>query len=172
LAAAAELLGVSPDSLKHSLTTRTRHTRDGPIVSPINVKAAADSRDALAKTIYARMFDWLVDTVNKSIGQDPDAFAVVGVLDIYGFEAFKENDFEQFCINLANEKLQQHFNQHVFKMEQAEYEKEKIDWSYIKFVDNQDVLDLIEKKPFGIIDLLDETCRFQNVSIGSSPVHG
>lgn len=64
----------------------------------------------------------------------------------------------QFCINLANEKLQQHFNQHVFKMEQAEYEREKIDWSYIEFVDNQDVLDLIEGK-MGVLDLLDEQCR-------------
>ena len=80
-----------------------------------------------------------------------------------GFEAFRENDFEQFCINLANEKLQQHFNQHVFKMEQAEYEREAIDWSYITFVDNQDVLDLIEKKPLGILDLLDECCRFPRV---------
>ncbi len=81
-----------------------------------------------------------------------------------GFECFKENDFEQFCINLANEKLQQHFNQHVFKMEQAEYEREKIDWSYIEFVDNQDVLDLIERKPLGILDLLDEQCRFPKAS--------
>lgn len=81
-----------------------------------------------------------------------------------GFECFKENDFEQFCINLANEKLQQHFNQHVFKMEQAEYEREAIDWSYITFVDNQDVLDLIEKKPLGILDLLDEQCKFPRVS--------
>ena len=79
-----------------------------------------------------------------------------------GFECFKENDFEQFCINLANEKLQQHFNQHVFKMEQAEYEREAIDWSYITFVDNQDVLDLIER-PLGILDLLDEQCRFPRV---------
>eukprot|EP00210_Caulerpa_lentillifera_P009028 g8617.t1 len=164
LESASKLLGVDAEALKHSLTTRTRHTRDGPIVSPINVKAASDSRDSLAKTIYSRLFDWLVATVNKSIGQDPNTFAVVGVLDIYGFECFKENDFEQFCINLANEKLQQHFNQHVFKMEQAEYEKEEINWSYITFVDNQDVLDLIEKKPFGIIDLLDETCRFQNAT--------
>ena len=82
-----------------------------------------------------------------------------------GFECFRENDFEQFCINLANEKLQQHFNQHVFKMEQAEYEREAIDWSYITFVDNQDVLDLIER-PLGILDLLDEQCRFPRVSIG------
>ena len=79
-----------------------------------------------------------------------------------GFEQFKENDFEQLCINLANEKLQQHFNQHVFKMEQAEYEREAIDWSYITFVDNQDVLDLIERR-MGILDILDEQCRFPRV---------
>lgn len=70
------------------------------------------------------------------------------------------NCFEQFCINLTNEKLQQHFNQHVFKAEQEEYTKEEIDWSYIEFIDNQDILDLIEKKPGGIIALLDEACMF------------
>ncbi|KAK8473044.1 hypothetical protein PHAVU_001G039301 [Phaseolus vulgaris] len=84
----------------------------------------------------------------------------IGVLDIYGFECFKDNSFEQFCINFANEKLQQHFNEHVFKMEQEEYGKEEINWSYIEFVDNQDVLELIEKKPIGIIALLDEACMF------------
>ncbi|KAK9844720.1 hypothetical protein WJX74_005896 [Apatococcus lobatus] len=160
LEAAARLLGTRPDTLVKALTTRTRQTPDGPIVSPIDVKAAVDNRDSLAKTLYSRLFDWLVDKINRSVGQDPHAVTMVGVLDIYGFECFKENDFEQFCINLANEKLQQHFNQHVFKMEQAEYEREKIDWSYIEFVDNQDVLDLIERKPLGILDLLDEQCRF------------
>lgn len=103
------------------------------------------SRDALAKIVYTRLFDWLVDKINNSIGQDPDSKSLIGVLDIYGFESFKTNSFEQFCINLTNEKLQQHFNQHVFKMEQEEYKKEEIDWSYIEFVDNQDILDLIEK---------------------------
>ena len=98
--------------------------------------------------------------INTSIGQDASSKRFIGVLDIYGFESFKTNSFEQFCINLANEKLQQHFNQHVFKTEQEEYEREAIDWSYIEFVDNQDVLDLIEKRPTGIISLLDEACMF------------
>ncbi|KAK8479860.1 hypothetical protein V6N13_037410 [Hibiscus sabdariffa] len=113
----------------------------------------------------------LVEKINVAIGQDMESKFLIGVLDIYGFEfeSFKTNSFEQFCINLTNEKLQQHFNQvyalapifsslkailnmtdvaicqHVFKMEQEEYEKEQIDWSYIEFVDNQDILDLIEK---------------------------
>ncbi|KAL5064534.1 hypothetical protein RYX36_026271 [Vicia faba] len=96
---------------------------------------------ASQKTIYSRLFDWLVDKINNSIGQDATSKSLIGVLDIYGFESFKSNSFEQFCINFTNEKLQQHFNQHVFKMEQEEYTKEQIDWSYIEFVDNQNVLD-------------------------------
>ncbi|KAL4332548.1 hypothetical protein GQ457_07G039200 [Hibiscus cannabinus] len=99
-----------------------------------------------------------------SVGQDLNSRVQIGVLDIYGFECFKHNSFEQFCINFANEKLQQHFNEHVFKMEQDEYRKEKINWSYIEFIDNQDVLDLIEKvfihETIGIIALLDEACMF------------
>ncbi|KAL6769329.1 MYO1 [Auxenochlorella protothecoides x Auxenochlorella symbiontica] len=159
LEAAAALLGVDAAGLARALTTRTRQTPDGPIVSPLDVGAASDNRDSLAKTAYSRLFDWLVGAVNASIGQDAGAASLIGVLDIYGFEQFACNDFEQFCINLANEKLQQHFNAHVFKQEQAEYEREAIAWSYIEFVDNQDVLDLVEAR-LGILDLLDEACRF------------
>jgi myosin-5 len=158
LSAAAHLLGVDPEALRRALATRTRQTPEGPIVSPQTPRAASDARDALAKVIYARLFDWIVTAVNAAIGRDPNAYASVGVLDIYGFESFATNDLEQFCINLANEKLQQHFNAHVFKQEQAEYELEAIDWSRVEFVDNQDVLDLIEGK-LGVLDLLDETCR-------------
>jgi myosin V len=158
LQAAAHLLGVDPDLLRRALATRTRQTPEGPIVSPQTPRAAADARDALAKVVYSRLFDWIVAAVNRAIGRDPNAHASVGVLDIYGFESFATNDLEQFCINLANEKLQQHFNAHVFKQEQAEYEHEGIDWSRVAFVDNQDVLDLIEGK-LGVLDLLDETCR-------------
>ncbi|XP_022732059.1 myosin-15-like isoform X6 [Durio zibethinus] len=165
---AADLFRCDVDLLLATLSTRTIQTREGSIVKALDCNAAVASRDALAKTVYARLFDWyayvnaclLVDKINMSVGQDLNSHIQIGVLDIYGFECFKHNSFEQFCINFANEKLQQHFNEHVFKMEQDEYRREEINWSYIEFIDNQDVLDLIEKKPIGIISLLDEACMF------------
>ncbi|KAF6152327.1 hypothetical protein GIB67_005981 [Kingdonia uniflora] len=152
----AELLMCDSQSLEDALIKRVMVTPEEVITRTLDPGSALVSRDGLAKTIYSRLFDWLVDKINISIGQDPNSKSIIGVLDIYGFESFKCNSFEQFCINFTNEKLQQHFNQHVFKMEQEEYTKEEINWSYIEFVDNQDVLDLIEKKPGGIIALLDE----------------
>ncbi|KAK7277807.1 hypothetical protein RJT34_22824 [Clitoria ternatea] len=156
----AELLMCDADALEDALCKRVMITPEEVIKRSLDPQSAAISRDGLAKTIYSRLFDWLVDKINNSIGQDPNSKSLIGVLDIYGFESFKTNSFEQFCINFTNEKLQQHFNQHVFKMEQEEYTKEEINWSYIEFVDNQDVLDLLEKKPGGIIALLDEACMF------------
>ncbi|XP_020422959.1 myosin-11 [Prunus persica] len=156
----AELLMCDVDALEDALCKRVMITPEEVIKRSLDPQSAAISRDGLAKTIYSRLFDWLVDKINVSIGQDATSKSLIGVLDIYGFESFKTNSFEQFCINFTNEKLQQHFNQHVFKMEQEEYTKEQIDWSYIEFVDNQDVLDLIEKKPGGIVALLDEACMF------------
>ncbi|GKB65026.1 myosin-6-like protein [Tanacetum coccineum] len=155
-----DLFRCDEKSLEDSLCKRVIVTRGETITKWLYPEAAAISRDALAKVVYSRLFDWLVDRINSSIGQDLDSKYIIGVLDIYGFESFKTNSFEQFCINLTNEKLQQHFNQHVFKMEQEEYTKEEINWSYIEFIDNQDILDLIEKKPGGIIALLDEACMF------------
>uniref|UniRef100_A0A2N9G9D4 Myosin motor domain-containing protein n=1 Tax=Fagus sylvatica TaxID=28930 RepID=A0A2N9G9D4_FAGSY len=156
----SELLMCSAEALEDALCKRVMITPEEVIKRSLDPQSALVSRDGLAKTIYSRLFDWLVDKINVSIGQDPNSKSLIGVLDIYGFESFKTNSFEQFCINFTNEKLQQHFNQHVFKMEQEEYTKEEIDWSYIEFVDNQDVLDLIEKKPGGIVALLDEACMF------------
>ncbi|XP_044391911.1 myosin-6 isoform X1 [Triticum aestivum] len=162
LKTAAELFMCDAKGLEESLCKRVMATRGESITKNLDAKGAALSRDALSRIVYSRLFDWLVNKINSSIGQDPDSKILIGVLDIYGFESFKTNSFEQFCINLTNEKLQQHFNQHVFKMEQEEYTKEEIDWSYIQFVDNQEILDLIEKKPGGIIALLDETCMLRN----------
>ncbi|KAL4297253.1 hypothetical protein GQ457_12G001630 [Hibiscus cannabinus] len=160
LKTAAQLFKCNEKALEDSLVKRVMVTRDESITKSLDPVTAALSRDALAKIVYSKLFDWLVDKINVSIGQDPESKMLIGVLDIYGFESFKINSFEQFCINLTNEKLQQHFNQHVFKMEQEEYKREEIDWSYIEFIDNQDILDLIEKKPGGIIALLDEACMF------------
>ncbi|GAB2293322.1 hypothetical protein Dimus_027524 [Dionaea muscipula] len=160
LTMAAELLRCDAQSLENALIRRVMVTPEEVITMSLDPVNAVGSRDALAKTLYSHLFDWLVEKINVSIGQDPNSKSIIGVLDIYGFESFKFNSFEQFCINFTNEKLQQHFNQHVFKMEQEEYSKEEINWSYIEFIDNQDVLDLIEKKPGGIISLLDEACMF------------
>ncbi|XP_020231511.1 myosin-9 isoform X2 [Cajanus cajan] len=156
----AELLMCDPVALEGALLERVMVTPEEIIKRSLDPLGAAVSRDGLAKMLYSRLFDWLVHKINSSIGQDPSSKCLIGVLDIYGFESFQTNSFEQFCINFTNEKLQQHFNQHVFKMEQEEYTKQGIDWSYLEFVDNQDVLDLIEKKPGGIIALLDEACMF------------
>ncbi|TVU34255.1 hypothetical protein EJB05_16086, partial [Eragrostis curvula] len=150
---AAELLKCDCNNLEKALITRVIVTPEEIITRTLDPASALVSRDALAKTIYSRLFDWIVEKINVSIGQDPNSKQLIGVLDIYGFESFK------LCINYTNEKLQQHFNQHVFKMEQEEYTREEINWSYIEFVDNQDVLDLIEKKG-GLIALLDEACMF------------
>ncbi|KAK9131389.1 hypothetical protein Sjap_011876 [Stephania japonica] len=153
---AANLFMCDVNLLLSALCTRLIQTREGSIVKALDCNAAVASRDALAKTVYARLFDWLVEKINKSVGQDQDSRIQIGVLDIYGFECFTNNSFEQFCINFANEKLQQHFNEHVFKMEQDEYRKEEINWSYIEFIDNQDVLDLIEKVAYQTDSFLDK----------------
>ncbi|XP_035821582.1 myosin-17 isoform X8 [Zea mays] len=157
---AGELLMCDCEKLENALIKREINTPEGVITTTVGPNSATISRDGLAKQIYSRLFDWLVNRINASIGQDPNSNKLIGVLDIYGFESFKTNSFEQLCINFTNEKLQQHFNQNVFKMEQEEYTREQINWSYIEFVDNQDVLDLIERKPGGIIALLDEACMF------------
>jgi len=171
---AAKLLDVSPDALLTALTTRAIETRGERIVKTLDAIAAAESRDAFAKSLYSRLFDWLVAAVNRKIGAIGGGGRTsrsIGILDIYGFECFDRNSFEQLCINLANEKLQQAFNAHVFKGEQAEYAEEGIAWSYVDFVDNQDVLDLLEGcvsngagsksngTQQGVFPLIDEACR-------------
>ena len=127
----------------------------------LNAVAAADGRDALAKAVYAALFDWLVARINASFANTRGAaLTTISILDIYGFEFFERNSFEQLCINYANERLQQQFNRHLFKLEQEEYEREKIDWTKVEFEDNQACLDLIERRPMGVLSLLDEQCAF------------
>ncbi|KAK9865078.1 hypothetical protein WJX84_008101 [Apatococcus fuscideae] len=167
LAILSHLLKVNEHLLLTALTTRSIEIMGGErITTRLSPAAAAEARDSLAKNLYARLFDWIVAAVNRKIsalGQRTQSHRSIGILDIYGFESFKENSFEQLCINLANERLQQQFNQHVFKGEQEEYAREGIDWSYVEFVDNQECLDLLEGAPnapaLAVFPLIDEACR-------------
>ena len=114
--------------------------------TPLALSQALFSRDALAKHMYSQLFNWIVDKINDCLKSPVKTHSFIGVLDIYGFETFAKNSFEQFCINYANEKLQQQFCQHVFKLEQEEYIREQIKWSFIEFYDNQPCIELIEGK--------------------------
>ncbi|KAG1249906.1 hypothetical protein G6F68_013086 [Rhizopus microsporus] len=145
---ATQLLGLDTMEFRKWILRKQIITRSEKIISNLSVTQAQVVRDSVAKFIYANLFDWLVALINKSLScQEVEQVAnFIGVLDIYGFEHFKKNSFEQFCINYANEKLQQQFNQHVFKLEQEEYVKEQIDWKFISFSDNQKCIELIEAK--------------------------
>ncbi|KAF1866956.1 hypothetical protein Lal_00018342 [Lupinus albus] len=162
---AALLMGCSSEELMTALSTRKIQAGKDTIAKMLTLRQAIDTRDALAKFIYASLFDWLVEQVNKSleVGKQRTGRSI-SILDIYGFESFQKNSFEQFCINYANERLQQHFNRHLFKLEQEDYELDGVDWTKVEFDDNQECLDLFEKKPLGLLSLLDEESNFPRAS--------
>ncbi|XP_038605941.1 unconventional myosin-Vc isoform X1 [Tachyglossus aculeatus] len=152
-----ELLDVDCSKVAKWLCRRKIITTSETVIKPMTQGQALNARDALAKKLYSHLFDLIVETINKALQFSGKQHTFIGVLDIYGFETFDLNSFEQFCINYANEKLQQQFNLHVFKLDQEEYMKENIPWTLIDFYDNQPVIDLIEAK-MGILELLDEEC--------------
>ncbi|XP_037122600.1 unconventional myosin-Vb isoform X5 [Syngnathus acus] len=158
LAHFCRLLGLELPQMEHWLCHRKLATASETYVKNMSAERATNARDALAKHIYARVFDWIVAHINLALRASSERRSFIGVLDIYGFETFEVNSFEQFCINYANEKLQQQFNSHVFKLEQEEYMKEQIPWTLIDFHDNQPCIDLIEAR-LGVLDLLDEECK-------------
>jgi len=154
-----QLLSINADEFNKSVVRRNIRAQSETVVKNRDVEEAKAARDAIAKFIYSKLFDWLVTVTNKSLNHPTGGSKLcIGLLDIYGFEIFKVNSFEQFCINYANEKLQQEFVQHVFKLEQQEYVKEGITWSFIDYQDNQPCIDLLESK-MGVYGLLDEECR-------------
>ncbi|XP_065909782.1 unconventional myosin-Ie-like [Dysidea avara] len=158
----AFLLGVDAEALKEKLISRVMDSKWGGRTESVDVKLnteqATYTRDAVSKTLYARMFDFLVQTVNKAMEKKKEELNI-GVLDIYGFEIFQKNGFEQFCINFVNEKLQQIFIQLTLKAEQEEYVQEGIHWTPIEYFNNQIVCELIEsKRPPGILSVLDDVC--------------
>ncbi|KAJ2467892.1 Myosin type-2 heavy chain 1 [Coemansia sp. RSA 2322] len=164
---AVELLAVDGALFRKWLTKRQIVTRSEKIVSNMTRAQAVVVRDSVAKLVYAHLFEWIVRTINESLQGDNSSTGAsfIGVLDIYGFEHFERNSFEQFCINYANEKLQQNFNRHVFKLEQEEYQREQLaNWTFVDFQDNQPCIDLIEGRPMGVLALLDEESRLQQGS--------
>jgi len=161
VAKACRLLGIDATEFAKWTVKKQLVTRGEKIISNLTPQQATVVRDSVAKYIYSSLFDWLVETMNAFLAPEAilkEVSSFIGVLDIYGFEHFAKNSFEQFCINYANEKLQQEFNQHVFKLEQEEYLREQIDWKFIDFSDNQPCIDLIEGK-LGVLSLLDEESR-------------
>jgi len=160
LAFGASLLDINIEVLKQSLASRTVHSRNSTYLVPNNALQATGALHALLKVIYARVFDYLIAKTNTALLRySSQASVVIGVLDIYGFEIFNKNGFEQFCINYVNEKLQQFFIELTLKAEQEEYKKEGITWEPIQYFNNKIVCDLIEgKNPVGVFALLDEVC--------------
>ncbi|XP_047015859.2 myosin VIa isoform X6 [Ictalurus punctatus] len=164
----AELLGLDEEDLRVSLTTRVMLTtaggaKDTSIKVPLKVEQANNARDALAKAVYSHLFDHVVTRVNQCFPFDSSA-NFIGVLDIAGFEYFEHNSFEQFCINYCNEKLQQFFNERILKEEQELYQREGLGVNEVKYIDNQDCIDLVESKLVGILDILDEENRLPQPS--------
>ncbi|NXT37308.1 MYO1A protein, partial [Pelecanoides urinatrix] len=154
-----QLIGLDPSVLERALCSRTVKARDETVLTTLSVPQGYYGRDALAKNIYSRLFDWLVNRINTSIQVKPGKQRkVMGVLDIYGFEIFQDNSFEQFIINYCNEKLQQIFILMTLKEEQEEYVREGIQWTSVEFFDNSIICNLIENSKGGILAMLDEEC--------------
>nr|XP_046225832.1 unconventional myosin-Ih isoform X4 [Oncorhynchus gorbuscha] len=155
----SKLLGIPAQVIQVGLTHRKIEARSEEVLSPFTVDQAVYAKDALAKAIYGRTFTWLVNELNESLAnKDSSRKTVIGLLDIYGFEVFSVNSFEQFCINYCNEKLQQLFIQLTLKSEQEEYEMEGIEWESVPYFNNKIICDLVEEKFKGIISVLDEEC--------------
>ncbi|XP_045083105.1 unconventional myosin-IXAb isoform X4 [Coregonus clupeaformis] len=165
----SELLEVKEEMLFEALTTRKTVTVGERLIVPYKLAEAGTVRDSMAKSLYSALFDWIVFRTNHALLNNKDLedsakILSIGVLDIFGFEDYENNSFEQFCINFANERLQHYFNQHIFKLEQDEYRAEGISWHNIDYIDNTGCINLISKKPTALLHLLDEECNFPQAS--------
>jgi myosin-5 len=164
----SRLCQISGTVLRESLLEKTITSRSETVVLQLSTNQATSARDAIAKTMYVRLFDYLMEELNKYLrGINPNSStasitselitkSTIGILDIFGFDSFDENSLEQLCINYANESLQQQFNQQIFKFQLSEYKKEEILYENVLFQDNQDSIDLIVN---GIFKCLDDSCR-------------
>lgn len=169
------------EKLLTALTIKRTVAKNDMVLTRYKVSEAITTRDAMAKSLYNALFDWIVLRINQALmkkdfhhhyqhsgpgtstgspGRQPNGFSI-GILDIFGFEDVggQWNSFEQFCINYANERLQAYFNEHIFQFEQEEYMKEGLSWTAIEYTDNTECLKLIQSKPYGLFSLIDEECN-------------
>ncbi|XP_049877142.1 myosin-IIIb-like isoform X1 [Pectinophora gossypiella] len=157
------LLGVETSDLRECLTSSSVVARGETIARYSSPTEAAVARDATARGLYARAFDRIVERINALLCQNRpqnNEQLSIGILDIFGFENFSRNSFEQLCINIANEQIQYYFNQHIFTWEQQEYMAEGVPVDLVEFSDNRPVLDMLLSRPMGLLALLDEESRF------------
>ncbi|XP_051549383.1 unconventional myosin-IXb-like isoform X2 [Myxocyprinus asiaticus] len=169
LSTLSDLLKVKEEMLVEALTKRKTVTVNDKLILPYSHSEAITARDSMAKSLYSALFDWIVLRINHALLNKKDmeesvSCLSIGVLDIFGFEDFETNSFEQFCINYANEQLQYYFNQHIFKLEQEEYQLEGITWHNIDYTDNVGCIHLVSKKPTGLLYLLDEESNFPHAT--------
>ncbi|GCC28317.1 hypothetical protein chiPu_0006746 [Chiloscyllium punctatum] len=164
LKAAAGQFGVEEEELLKCLICTMAVTRGESIQRYHSKQQAEDARDSIAKVAYGRVFGWIVSKVNQLLAPKEDVCTTelqeIGILDIFGFENFAVNRYEQMCINLANEQLQYFFNHHIFIMQQKEYKEEGLEWETITYKDNKSILDLFLARPLGVFSLLDEQSAF------------
>ena len=154
------LLGLDAAEVHAALTTRTERMGRGSIIMiRLTPKQAAAARDALAKALYGGLFDYLVKRVNESLHSDAAQTGSIGVLDIFGFEVFRYNSFEQLCINYANERLQLFFDACVFGEELRTYEREGVPFAHVQFEDNAKCVALFDGRPVNLFSLLDDECQ-------------
>ncbi|EPS70842.1 hypothetical protein M569_03917, partial [Genlisea aurea] len=151
------LIGCGEYDLIHALSTCKVKVGKDVISRKLTLQQATNRRDALAKLIYTSLFEWLVERINLSLTLEKhDNWRSISILDICGSDISEKNTFDQFCINYVNERLQQHFLRHIFKLEQEEYELDGVQWTKTDFKDNKACLDLFERKPAGLISILEE----------------
>ena len=166
-ALAAELLGSTPALMENALLKATlKVSKDEAYTIELDPTKAAQGRDAFCKAVYQRVFDHLVKRVNRSLGEELQALPggasdmrFIGLLDVFGFEIFEVNSFEQLCINFANEKLQNFFLRSVFKAEELAYKNDGIRWEPITYTDNSSIIEICEGKEKGIFPSLDSVCK-------------